>query len=115
MRPALLFLALLSIGCDARSHLEPSEPLDALDEGETAQLCRFTTDVLSGVDEGCDPAAPASLQDFDACAADPPWDECVAPDGEPADVGSWEDCVNRLAEGFCEPRADERCWHLRCR
>lgn len=109
-----LGLFLLPACGDTKSNLEPTEPLSAFDADETAQLCRYTVDVLADVDTACDPDAPL-LTDFDACTSDPPWDECPVPADEPNDVQSWEDCVNRLTEGACAAPADERCWHFRCR
>jgi hypothetical protein len=116
MRPSpLLALVALLAGCDASSQLEPGEPLDALDAAETAQLCRFTTDLVQSPELSCDADAPAArLTDFDACTVDPPWDACPAPDGEVADIASWEDCVNRLLEDPCGAEAEARCWHFRC-
>lgn len=115
MRPLATLLLLLLPACSGtKSNLEPSEPLANLGEPQRAQLCRYTTDVLAEVDTSCDPNAP-SLTDFDACTADPPWDECAVPTEEPNDVESWEDCVNRLLEEPCAAAANERCWHFRCR
>lgn len=116
MRRLLPLLLLVIPACSGtKSQLEPAEPLTALDGVETAQLCRYTTDVLDGVETACDPYAPPALGGFDACTSDPPWDECPVPADEPNDVGSWEDCVNALSGETCGAFADERCWHFRCR
>lgn len=112
---AIATALLLALGaCAPTSNLEPTEPFDGLDHGETAQLCRFTVDVIGDTDATCDPEAPGSLFDFDACMASPPWLGCPPPGDEAADVESWEDCVNALVSGFCSAEADASCWAL-CR
>lgn len=89
----LLAAAALLGGCEVSSRLEPSEPIPDLDDSESAQLCRFTADVLASADWECTGEAPPRNQtDYESCVAEPPWVAHV-------DVGDWEDCVRaRLAD-----------------
>lgn len=100
-------LAFVLVGCGFRSQLEPEASLASLDSGARAQLCRFTQDVLESAEPGCADRVPL---DPSTCPTDPPWEACPA-EGRTADVASWEECVNAVAE--CS--ADEtRCWHVFC-
>ena len=78
--------------------LSPDEPLDALDDGERAQLCRFTVDLLGDAAWACTgEAPPRAWVEFDACLATPPWSALSSG----ADVGDWEECVNAADRDPC--------------
>lgn len=78
--------------------LAPEEALTSLDDGERAQLCRFTVDLLGDAAWECTgEAPPTAWVDFDACLAAPPWSALSSS----SDVGAWEDCVNAADRDPC--------------
>lgn len=94
----LVALALLALtSCGVTSHLAPEEPLAELDDAERAQLCRFTTDLVSLA------CLDARVTDFDACDADPPWRGCEG------DVAAWESCVSAWQTDGCDAPCPSLC------